>query len=42
LGTTTTSFVFLGAILCVVIYLSRTERDQPAIAAPERYDVAER
>jgi uncharacterized membrane-anchored protein len=42
LGTTTTSFVFLGAILCVVIYLSRTKRDQPGIAAPERYDLAER
>jgi len=42
LGTTTTSFVFLGAILCVVIYLSRTKRDQPGIAPPERYDVLER
>jgi uncharacterized membrane-anchored protein len=42
LGTTTTSFVFLAAILGVVIYLTRTKRDQPGTTAPERFDVVER
>jgi uncharacterized membrane-anchored protein len=32
LGTTVTSFIFLSAILGVVIYLTRTKRDQVAMA----------
>jgi uncharacterized membrane-anchored protein len=28
LGTTTTSFIFLGAILLLVVYLSITKKDQ--------------
>jgi uncharacterized membrane-anchored protein len=42
LGTTTTSFVFLAAILGVVIYLTRSKRDQPRVAPPERFDAVER
>ena len=33
LGTTTTSFIFLSAILAVVIYLTKTRRDSPETAA---------
>lgn len=33
LGTTTTSFIFLAAIFGVVVYLTRSKRDQPTVGA---------
>lgn len=44
LGTTATSYIFLGLILAMVVYLTVTRRDRtqtPAAEAPER-DVARR
>ncbi|HMF04814.1 MAG TPA: hypothetical protein VKH17_08370 [Acidimicrobiia bacterium] len=35
LGTTTTSFIFLAAIFAVVVYLTRTKRDQPVVSRAE-------
>ena len=36
LGTVVTTFLFLGTILAVVVYLSRSRVDQPALAARRR------
>ena len=36
LGTTTTSFIFLAVIFVVVVYLTRSKRDQLRVTAPAR------